>query len=45
MKFTAKPRTDAPIANAAILLAFAKKYPAALQAKKRKIVIMDSYKY
>jgi hypothetical protein len=30
MKFTAKPRIDAPIANAATLLAFAKQYPAAL---------------
>jgi hypothetical protein len=30
MKLTARPRTDAPIANAIALLALAKQYPAAL---------------
>jgi hypothetical protein len=44
IKFTAKPRIDAPIANAATLLAFAKQYPDALENKK-KTGIIDSYMY
>jgi hypothetical protein len=33
IRLTAKPRIDAPIANAASLLALAKQYPAALKNK------------